>query len=743
MQSFKSTQSMMLAPYLCLPQNEIYYYKLSKDYNLPFITYEQKVNSQYGRVMKIKIHRAHHNFKSSEEFPDENPFFALKVLHSHEPGEFKKEVEVLQKFSGANNPHPHLIRLLLAFRHADIHYLLFNWADGDLKFFWSTHPNPQVSRNNTRWVVGQCLGLAKALQKIHRATSDTWPKKADAEPKDPKLLGEADAEPKDYGRHGDIKPENIVWFRKLQRLVITDFGLSRYHSRQSKSHDPNESLRGYSPTYRPPEYDLQVDITPRYDVWALGCVLLEFISWYILGNELTENAFSIERVKDDVRWGHMIQEDKFFNIVRDPSDGHGHAVVKPAVKKWIRRIHASKNCPDFAHEFLDLIEKHLLVTDSKERFECANLVQELTKIEDQCTASSSYCVKGNPIKSGYDEIEETSTDVHAPSSSQKGSQYVSPKSVRMLDHFDPSFPRPKPTTEEVPTSPLNFSSQEEDCPQEDFSTEPSPESPDRPRTEDAGSAAEGPTSGMDNAEIDRLASLGCDFEHDSSVSVLGDEENNEDNDDEIGNEDQGDKSWSKTGHVDQTCAPSREEPGNDGLREGVGDETTAIQGISPLQGEPAKQDGAPADPIECETGAESPDQDSPSPTGEIGSPLEGTMSVPWTENGEGGGSGEALHVERHEGAGQQETATAAEVTAFSEVHVEVGEVSAQSVNADAEQNGQDGEDKGATPAYINGAAPGPDSTTAQSKPGDQQQPRPQRKGVRQFLKPLFCGLSCF
>lgn len=40
---------------------------------------------------------------------------------------------------------------------------------------------------------------------------------------------------------------------------------------------------GNTPTYRAPELDIMKDSTPKYDIWSLGCVLLEFVAWFLCG----------------------------------------------------------------------------------------------------------------------------------------------------------------------------------------------------------------------------------------------------------------------------------------------------------------------------------------------------------------------------------------------------------------------------------------------------------------------------
>jgi serine/threonine protein kinase len=66
-----------------------------------------------------------------------------------------------------------------------------------------------------------------------------------------------------------------------------------------------------SPTYRAPEYDVAKMVSQSYDIWTLGCVVLEFITWYLLGWEEV-SRFSQKRVDED---NSEIKEDVFFNFV--------------------------------------------------------------------------------------------------------------------------------------------------------------------------------------------------------------------------------------------------------------------------------------------------------------------------------------------------------------------------------------------------------------------------------------------
>jgi serine/threonine protein kinase len=167
------------------------------------------------------------------------------------------------------------------------------------------------------WIADQCYGLAKGLKQIHRSNSTDKQQTITS-----------------WGIHCDIKPQNILWFAvnpesKHGTLVICDYGFTRFHSKETKS---LASLLGGSQTYRAPEIDLGKSISAAYDYWTLGCVYLEFVTWYLTGSRGVEEEFPLERENGDQ--GSAAFEDKFFNIIEDTSGKSTtgrKAVTKPAV----------------------------------------------------------------------------------------------------------------------------------------------------------------------------------------------------------------------------------------------------------------------------------------------------------------------------------------------------------------------------------------------------------------------------
>ena len=77
-------------------------------------------------------------------------------------------------------------------------------------------------------------------------------------------------------------------------LVVSDMGLSSFNSDLSRSNIPNHAIPKV-PGYRPPECDVKGGTISRaYDIWTLGCLFLELITWLLGGAKYLEQ-FNTER----------------------------------------------------------------------------------------------------------------------------------------------------------------------------------------------------------------------------------------------------------------------------------------------------------------------------------------------------------------------------------------------------------------------------------------------------------------
>lgn len=163
------------------------------------------------------------------------------------------------------------------------YHFVFPFARYDLVNYWDHNRSPSWDKTTVRWVANQLLGIMGAMDAIHV----------------PKHLHLSTQIAK-YGMHGDLKPDNILWFESHKDdrgiFVISDFGVADMHSDKSRSNIPNEKIPAV-PGYRPPECDIQNGyISRRYDIWTLGCLFLEILTWLMGGQELV-STFKKERMK--------------------------------------------------------------------------------------------------------------------------------------------------------------------------------------------------------------------------------------------------------------------------------------------------------------------------------------------------------------------------------------------------------------------------------------------------------------
>lgn len=361
-------------------------------------------------VKKLYIHPAHRNRCRHPQTPTcRTTPFAVKLINGavKENKEVAlKEMDTLRRFDTTPRPKfaRRIIRLLCSFEYQNTFYLIFPFADANLEQFWkeifpSVEDLPR-GPDLARWVVGEVLGLVRGLHLIHNAPTKN-------------------ATHKPNGRHGDIKPQNILWFRgekdpelaahdeTLGMLKICDFGITDFRSDVSVSR-VNAYTVPRTDAYRAPECELGPEgrTSQKYDAWSLGCVLLYFVSWYAQGWDEGIDAFT-DRQRSPMKTVNgtaVLYGSNFFQIV------DGRFEMNSAVDEQIKmlRTHPNCNCPLFG-EILDIIEKDLLRLDRDERARSDELVTRLEKIYDKCCSpveDSDYLTPKKAIDPRPEAVEE-------------------------------------------------------------------------------------------------------------------------------------------------------------------------------------------------------------------------------------------------------------------------------------------------------------------------------------------------
>ncbi|KAJ4115390.1 hypothetical protein NW768_011242 [Fusarium equiseti] len=370
---FYDYQQVFTAPYFHFKDINVCYYAFDHNVTLPWEEYGHKTEGGEGIVHKVRIHPSHHNYEGSSAANDDL-YFAVKEIPTYNVDRFRQELEALQKDSHQTQTEKHLIKLHLTFRHRDRLYLLFEWATSNLAEFWEKHPRVQISTQVTCWIALQCQGLARAVKRIHGLA--TWQVKAQ--------LG-MDNE-KTRGRHGDIKPNNILWFEQREDdynlLVLSDLGLTRYHSQLTNSYVSR--IDGCTTTYRAPEVDMRQRISQRYDIWSLGCVFLEFCVWYLRGQAGLERFEDDRQQEKDSRQNEQddlkILSDHYYTIRTCGKTWESQAKVKQVVHELIKDLIKEKTCPEFIRKLLKFIRRKMLIIQSQNRARIDEVCTELARI---------------------------------------------------------------------------------------------------------------------------------------------------------------------------------------------------------------------------------------------------------------------------------------------------------------------------------------------------------------------------
>ncbi|KAK2611999.1 hypothetical protein QQS21_001964 [Conoideocrella luteorostrata] len=321
-EEFSSKQYLMLAPILTFDPNE--HVKFDRRCPMPYLEpldWSEGMRGGGGVVAKIQIHKHHQDWRlhPNSDYQN-NPYYAVKKLETQNAEEFERERSALMRFSLGKTGDPHLIKLLFSYEKSGNYFFVFPWAKHNLHQFWKSTQSDAVKGQRSTWqlwLIKQCLGLTKGLRKVHHH--------------------ESSIDVQREGRHGDIKPANILYFpdqREEQqgRLVLADLGLTRFHSEFTQHYTLAHRI-SCTLTYRPPEVDddYHSKVNQSYDIWTLACVFIEFITWHLLGYEalgyeaiagrgfLTPDgqerqSFSTVRLVDDDR-RNQFPQDKFFNRV--------------------------------------------------------------------------------------------------------------------------------------------------------------------------------------------------------------------------------------------------------------------------------------------------------------------------------------------------------------------------------------------------------------------------------------------
>ncbi|KAI1134866.1 kinase-like protein [Hypoxylon sp. FL0543] len=296
----------------------------------------------------------------------------------------------------ANN---HLVQLLATFEvqksaaQGSTYYLLFDWAEGNLKDYWRANSHLVGELSHSKWMAQQFHEICQAVQCVHNEREETL-KSTDTSA----LLRGLPERPLDvhnlYGRHGDIKPDNFLWFQPAHPssdlLALADFGLGRLHTKLSRSNQDPKKL-AFTATYVAPEFELpDAKISRTSDIFSLGCVLLEYVTWYLNGLDSVENEFPLFRTAKD---SYGFDADKFFVIRPERPGGPQLPFLKPKVKEWIAELLAHEKCTQYLVQLLEIIRDMMLEADRRNRIHITDLITRMADLREKCEVDPTFYLK--------------------------------------------------------------------------------------------------------------------------------------------------------------------------------------------------------------------------------------------------------------------------------------------------------------------------------------------------------------
>jgi len=310
--------------------------------------------------------------------------------------DWEDEAIVLRKIRDLK--HPNIVPIIAVIRRGEQRYLVSQWADGgSLQDLWKSMPGPNLNADLVKEVLQQLQGLASALGHLQKIRDDK----------------------PHYMRPFYFKPESILRFRNGASTVVGTLKISVMDLEQ---HPTIASYRGLltppsttalygTISYEPPEAfnqelaregmsslgDLSTpylsrlhDMSSLYDVWSMGCVILEFLVWLLYGyDELT-------RFHDKIR-GPMGEARPFFVIEQD----HGKPVAKVCsiVTDYMDHISRDPECAAGTGlgDLLRLAQREFLVVSLPSRStaeRCLHMLHMLVNIREMGKINKRYWFTG-------------------------------------------------------------------------------------------------------------------------------------------------------------------------------------------------------------------------------------------------------------------------------------------------------------------------------------------------------------
>ncbi|KAH7067808.1 hypothetical protein FB567DRAFT_599457 [Paraphoma chrysanthemicola] len=273
---------------------------LHPDCPLPLLTYEKSGGGGFSTLHYATIEPSH-----QLGIIDGTRLAIKELIDEKAAAENAYDIEVDALDLARKLNHDFMVKFVAGFQQNSKRYLMFQWVDGgNLREFWENHTWCRDA-TTIHWALKQMMGLVDALHQWHNYYKDSQKK---------------------YCRHGDLKPENIV--RAITEntpgsFQIADLGLAKIHTLPTNLRKTDSG--GFSGTsrYQSPEVRQSITgaISRAYDMWSIGCILLEFLIWLLYGRD------ELNRFNDSFKDSFFVFDDGF--------------CLHPCVQQWIDHINST------------------------------------------------------------------------------------------------------------------------------------------------------------------------------------------------------------------------------------------------------------------------------------------------------------------------------------------------------------------------------------------------------------------
>ncbi|KAK4212294.1 kinase-like domain-containing protein [Rhypophila decipiens] len=363
----------------------------------------------YGQVYQIRMH---HEYLKIRPAPTEknNPMLALKrltVLDAEKA--YRQEEAALLRINRLN--HKHLVKLIDSFKRGRDYFFLFPWAaGGDLFGLWRKYDIGSDHENRSdemkRWLLIQTRGIVSAIEAIHN-------------------LPDTAHGSEENGRHGDIRPHNILLFYDSESghpsscsedrypwsegaggtLRVADVGLARFHEKVTDNRQGPTDTTGAFLEYAPPStsqarYDGTKPPRSRsYDIWTLGCLFHDLIVWVLFGAAEVERLHYARRSD-----GSLSSQFYWWNI--SSQSYTMNPVVEESIEKIRLALHRfGGNSDKWLEELVDIVEKDLLQINEAKRITSLDLDNKLLDMLARagCDIDAAYLCSSTADNGGEDD----------------------------------------------------------------------------------------------------------------------------------------------------------------------------------------------------------------------------------------------------------------------------------------------------------------------------------------------------